>query len=244
MQSAAICAVQPVDRDSRSDRDRLIREYLPLVRKVAGAIRSSPLGARIPFDDLAAYGANGLLEALERFDSTRGVPFEVFSRYRIRGAIVDGIRREHWLSRRTYKRLCAEQLDLDRQPANDVGAPATSTWSRRAPGPQSLDELDDGDGARARGEAVGQADARWNGRRMIEPAVDEDDTLLLRVKAAIRQLPDRERQVIELRYFGEKRLAETGAELGVQRSWACRLHARAIAALRAALDSPTRPSAR
>ena len=243
MQSAT-SAIRAVEPDARAVRDRLVTEYLPLVRCIAGAIRSSPLGARIPFDDLYAYGAHGLLEALDRFDPTRGVPFEAFSRYRIRGAIVDGIRREHWLSRRTYKRLCDERIALDQRPANDVGDTTPSTAYGRAPGPQSLDELDNADGTRARGETVGQTDARWNGRRMIQLPVEEDDSLFLRVKAAIRELPERERQVIELRYFGEKRLTEAGAELGMQRSWACRLHARAIATLRTALNSAARTSAR
>src|SRR6185437_6886528 len=120
----------------RSTRDRLVTDHLPLVRSIAGAVRSSPVGANVPLDDLIAYGANGLLDAAERFDPERGVPFDVFCRYRVRGAIVDGIRRHHWLPRRTYKRFCAERIIADATPANDVDHPESAAApSTRAPGP-------------------------------------------------------------------------------------------------------------
>ena len=219
----------------RTERDRLVRAHLPLVRTIAAGVRSSAVGAGIPLDDLVAYGANGLLDAAERFDPNRGVPFEIFCRYRVRGAIVDGIRRHHWLPRRAYKRFCADRLAHDGQPANDNAEPlATATGTSGAPGPvfadielRSLDPADHDD----------CAGARWNGRPMFQPAVEADDRLHVRARAAIQKLPYKERRLIELCYFEGKNLVEAGEALGMQRSWACRLHARAIATLRAALSS-------
>lgn len=212
----------------RSTRDRLVKDHLPLVRSIAGAVRSSAVGANVPLDDLIAYGANGLLDAAERFDPQRGVPFDVFCRYRVRGAIVDGIRRHHWLPRRTYNRLCAERRSGDGIPANDNGAP----------GPVFVDmELPALGAPGSRDESAAHWGARWNGRQMFQPEVEPDDRLQVQARAAIQKLPYKERRLIELCYFEGKNLAEAGDALGMQRSWACRLHARAIAALRAALSS-------
>src|SRR2546421_129212 len=70
----ALTSAQSIEEDAavrRSERDRLVKEHLPLVRSIAGAVRSSAIGAGIPLDDLVAYGANGLLDAAERFDAGR-----------------------------------------------------------------------------------------------------------------------------------------------------------------------------
>ncbi len=219
----------------RSERDRLVKAHLPLVRTIAAGVRSSTVGAGISLDDLVAYGANGLLDAAERFDPSRGVPFEIFCRYRVRGAIVDGIRRHHWLPRRAYQRFCADRVAIEGQPANDnAAASTTATSTAGAPGPvfgdiemKSLDPADHDD----------CAGARWNGRPMFQQPIEPDDRLHVQARAAMEKLPYKERRLIELCYFEGKNLVEAGEALGMQRSWACRLHARAIAALRAALSS-------
>jgi RNA polymerase sigma factor for flagellar operon FliA len=230
-------------RAAQAERDRLVKAHLPLVRRIATAIHSSAIGAGIPLDDLVAYGANGLLDAAGRFDAEREVPFEVFARYRIRGAVVDGIRHHHWLPRRAYKRLCAERVLLDATPANDVGERRDgSSFQRGAPGPRYFD-IDQnatlaGDATESAWGGSGQhSDARWNGRRMFQPVVEEDDRLQIQLKTAITRLPAKERRLVELTYFEGKTLADAGAALGMQRSWASRLHARAIVQLRAALSS-------
>jgi RNA polymerase sigma factor FliA len=230
-------------RASQAERDRLVKAHLPLVRRIATAIHSSAIGAGIPLDDLGAYGANGLLDAAGRFHAERGVPFEVFARYRIRGAIVDGIRRHHWLPRRAYKRLCAERVFLDGTPANDVGPGSDASRSQcGAPGPRYFDvdqhaTLAGDPTESAWGDGGQHSDARWNGRRMFQPVVEEDDRLQVQLRAAIAKLPDKERRLLELTYFEGKTLADAGAALGMQRSWASRLHARSIVQLRAMLSS-------
>jgi RNA polymerase sigma factor for flagellar operon FliA len=225
----------------RSTRDKLVKDHLPLVRSIAGAVRSSSVGANVPLDDLIAYGASGLLDAAERFDPDRGVPFDVFCRYRVRGAIVDGIRRHHWLPRRAYKRICAERMTGGAEPANDNGIvdpDATGRATAPAPGPVFVDvEVGGFDNGAADDSLAGHWGARWNGRRMYQSGIEPDDRLEVAARAALEELPYKERRLIELCYFEGKNLAEAGDALGMQRSWACRLHARAIAALRAALSS-------
>jgi RNA polymerase sigma factor (sigma-70 family) len=92
-----------------SERDELIKANFYLVRPIACAVASSYLGTGVELDDLIAYGAKGLLDAASRFDATKGVSFRTFAGHRIRGAIIDGIRTHHWMSRRAYKRLCTER---------------------------------------------------------------------------------------------------------------------------------------
>jgi RNA polymerase sigma factor (sigma-70 family) len=222
---------------NQSARDRLIADHFPFVRCIAGAVGASPTGRGVPLDDLVAYGAHGLLQAAERFDSSKGVPFEAFARHRIRGAVIDGIRGHHWLSRRTYNRVRAEQLLAFNKPANDVG-PRPSI-SRTAPldprRPISLDARNHR-GLPASLELGESATGdRWNGRLMAHYPVEPDDGIQLRVKEALARLPDKERRILELCYFGDMTFEQVGAELGIQRSWVCRLHARALNTLRVEL---------
>jgi RNA polymerase sigma factor for flagellar operon FliA len=207
---------------------------------MALSIHASTLGLGIPVDDLFAYGANGLLDAAGRFDVARAIPFEVFARYRIRGAMIDGIRRHHWVPRRAYKRFCAERI-LDAEPANDNGvSPEGGRVQRGAPGPRFVDMDSSAPILCDTPEAPDQGhdwSSRWNGHRMFQHTVEEDDRLQIQLKAAVARLPYKERRLLELTYFEGRTLADAGAALGMQRSWASRLHTRAIVALRAALSS-------
>jgi RNA polymerase sigma factor for flagellar operon FliA len=203
--TAAFAGTQPrlVDRVEREGR---IKAHLHVVRSVARAIRLSSLGRGVELEDLVAYGAKGLVEAAARFDSAKGIPFVAFARHRIRGAILDGIRTQHWLGRRAYRRLQSGPT------TGDVQFVEIAEWV----------------------EASG--DARWNGRRMAQLPCAEDDSLQVLVAAHLRQLPERERRLIELCYFQGKTLSQAAAEMGFRRSWASRLVMRALLALRAAIE--------
>ena len=194
---------------SRVERDERIKAYLHIVRSVARAIRLSSLGRGVEMEDLVGYGAKGLVEAAARFDGGRGIPFVAFARHRIRGAILDGIRTEHRLGRRAYERLQSDPTIGDVQ----------------------FVELGE------RAEAPG--DARWNGRHMAQLPCAEDDSLEVLVGAELARLPERERRLIELCYFEGKTLEQAASVMGFRRSWASRLLARALEALRAAV-SPVR----
>jgi RNA polymerase sigma factor (sigma-70 family) len=104
--------------DTRA-RDERIKAHLDLVESIARNIRGRPLGRGIELDDLVACGRIGLVEAATRFEE-RGVPFSTFARPRIYGAIVDGIRTQHWFGRRADRRLRIDRVGHDWQVA--VGA--------------------------------------------------------------------------------------------------------------------------
>ena len=185
-------------------RDERIKAHLGFVKSIARDIRSQPLGRGVELDDLVGYGARGLLEAAARFDG-RGVPFVAFARQRIYGAIVDGIRTQHWFGRRADRRLRIDRVGQDWQVALGAG-----------------DQVHN--------------DVRWNGRPMVCPAVETED-VNMRVAAALRGLPRLERWLVDLCYYQDKTITQAAKELGIGRPWASRLHARALASLRAAIGS-------
>jgi RNA polymerase sigma factor for flagellar operon FliA len=111
-------------RDSKASdtraRDKRIKAHLDLVKSIARDIRGRRVGRGIDLDDLVAYGRVGLVEAATRFEE-RGVPFSSFARPRICGAILDGIRTQHWFGRRADRRLRIDRVGHDWQVAIGAG---------------------------------------------------------------------------------------------------------------------------
>ena len=92
-------------RSKSSDiREKLILEYSPLVKLVAGRL-SMYLGYNVEYDDLVGYGIFGLIDAIDKFDSRKDVKFETHASLRIRGSILDQIRKMDWISTRTGVRI-------------------------------------------------------------------------------------------------------------------------------------------
>src|SRR4051812_12347115 len=91
-----------------AERDRLIEQHLSLVQAIAGKLKRT-LGRAIEFEDLVGYGSKGLVEAAERFDARQGTSFTTFAYYRVRGAMLDGLRTMGWYSRSDYARYRAEE---------------------------------------------------------------------------------------------------------------------------------------
>lgn len=91
-------------------REQLILEYAPLVKLVAGRL-SMYLGYNVEYDDLVSYGIFGLIDAIDKFDSMKEVKFETYASLRIRGSILDQIRKMDWFrepSGRSRRRLCRQ----------------------------------------------------------------------------------------------------------------------------------------
>src|ERR1700733_771886 len=174
-------------------RDELIVSHRHLARSLARSLHFS-IGKGVALEDLVAYGDKGLVEAASRFDRSKGIPFSAFAWRRVEGSIVDGIRAHSPLSRRAYERLRTSQA----RPANDTG-----TEVFQAP---NLPTRGDGEDWYAETNDPGQTghDARWNGRRMAQLPVAEDDSLEVLVAAELRRLPERERRFLDLCYYGDK----------------------------------------
>ena len=218
---------------------QLVETHLAIARRAAGLIYPRVRGA-IAFEDVVALANAGLAEAAARFDPDRGASFATFAWYRIHGAILDGLRASSALPRRAWARLVAlraagDQLERlvdaerDRGPTRGVprGSEALAAIAEAAAAvparfTESLDTL------RARGfDAPGDAPAPPDG-------LDRARTTA-RLHDAVGLLPARQRAIVTKHYFEGKSLLEAGAELGVSKSWASRLHAQAVGELRAQL---------
>jgi len=224
------------------EKNLLIEKHLPLVQAIARKVKKA-VSATIDFEDLVGYGAKGLVEAAERFNPAQGVSFGTFAYYRIRGAMYDGIRAMGWYSRADYARYRAEertnqylQTHADQEGAARAQNPAAAGGAR----PDAAETL-----ASVAEVLSGVATIHITSLEAASRVADESlpapdsavDTVRLsrRVRDALKTLPDKERQLMELYYFGDKNLEEAGSELGLSKSWACRLHARAVDLLRRAM---------
>lgn len=207
---------------------RLVEEHLAIARRAAGAIYPRVRGL-IAFDEVVALANAGLAEAAERYDPDRGASFATFAWYRIHGAIIDGLRKSSELPRRTWARLVALRAagDYLERVVAPRGGEARAAIARAAAAlparyPQSLDTL------RERGfDAPGDAPPPPDGLDQARAAA--------RLRSAVTRLPDKQRAIVTKHYFEGKSLLEAGAELGLSKSWASRLHAQAVGQLRAQL---------
>lgn len=217
--------------DEVDDRE-FVKEHEALVRKLAMRIRAQ-LDLSVSDEDLVAYGFRGLLEARQRFDPTRGVLFGTFAYYRVRGAILDGVRTMAYLPRKVHAhRRSAEALD---RLAESVAFDRAARPSERSDVGSTLEAIDDilsKTSAAFIISVVGQASDH------TAPGPEDsamEGEVRARVRAALERLPERERAVVEGHYFEDRTLEEVGDAMGISKSWASRLHARALGRLRDAL---------
>lgn len=211
-----------------------VREHAPLVRKVAGRVRAQ-LDLSADLEDLEAYGFRGLLEARDRFDPTRGVVFSAFAYYRVRGAILDGVRQMAYLPRKAYaQRKAAEALDRS---AEDAAFARAADQELRADLAATLEAIDDIIAKTSAAfviSALGQDPEGASAPRADEQLATAEDQV--RVRGALEGLPERERALIEGHYLHDRTLEELGESMGISKSWASRLHSRALSLLRDALE--------
>jgi RNA polymerase sigma factor for flagellar operon FliA len=229
------------------DRNALIRQYQPLVRKLAHHMMAK-LPANVQVDDLIQVGLIGLSEALTRFEATQGVQFETFATQRIRGAMLDELRENDWVSRSTRKSqkdieeaLRKLEHRLGRSPLeSEIAAELNMTLSEyqgllsKVRGTQLvyLEDMnhnpDDEDG--------------FLDRHMGDSTVDplnmlRDQRLRQALVAAIKNLPEREQHIMSMYYEQDMNLKEIAAVLNVTESRICQLHSQSIARLRAKMRS-------
>jgi RNA polymerase sigma factor FliA len=220
-----------------SEKNQLVEQHLPLVQAIARKVKKT-LGASIDYEDLVGYGSKGLVEAADRFDGRHGVAFTTFAYYRVRGAMYDGLRTMGWYSRADYARYRAEeraneylQSQSDREGAAGAapgGPPASAEVLASVA--QVLSGV-----AAVHITSLEAASAVADETFAAPDAAIDTERLGKRVREAIKTLPEKERRLMEMYYFADKNLLEAGAELGLSKSWACRLHARAVDLLRQAL---------
>lgn len=213
--------------------DEFVRTHTPMVRKLALRLRAE-LDLTCDVDDLIAYGLSGLVEAKSRFDPTRGVQFTTFAHYRVRGAILDGVRTMAYLPRRAHqKRRAAEAIDWEIESKGEARA---ATPEARADTEGTLAAIDD-----VLGKITASFVLQCVGQDESEPKETAEDQLISategqRLRSALHVLGEREAIVIRGMYFEGRNLDDIGAELGISKSWACRIHTKALGLLREELE--------
>ena len=227
-----------VRRQDSEERARFIESHVDLVRYLALRINSR-IPVALDMDDLVHEGIVGLLDAVERFDPSRGASFKTYAEARVRGAMLDSLRQKDWRPRSI--RVMQRDLDV-------VVRRLSSTHGRAA----TEEEIADGMGMDI--DALRRLLEHTRSGPMLslhelpassEPIVKSEDQLphellekrdmIQALSRSIEKLPERERRVLELYYHEGMNMKEVGAVLGVTESRVCQLHGQAAARLRGLL---------
>ena len=226
-------------------REKIILEYAPLVKIVAGRL-SMYLGYNVEYDDLVGYGVFGLIDAIDKYDNMKAVKFETYASLRIRGAILDQIRKMDWIPRtirQKQKKIDAAIKEIE----NEKGRAATDeeiakslgisdeeylSWQSqmKVTGVVSLDEFM---------ESGTEAPAQQNSQQRFETPeeVIEKEEMKKVLGQALELLTEKEKKVILLYYYEDLTLKEISNVLEVSESRISQLHTRALQKLKSKMGN-------
>ncbi len=219
-------------------REKIILEYAPLVKLVAGRL-SMYLGYNVEYEDLVSYGIFGLIDAIDKFDSLKDVKFETYASLRIRGAILDQIRKMDWIPRtirQKQKKIDAviKEIEMstgrggtDEEIANGLGISNEEylEWQSqmKITNVVSLNEYME------QGSEVPVESNRHTTARFDSPEENiEKEELKKVLEQTMQLLTEKERKVILLYYYEELTLKEISHILEVSESRVSQLHTRAL----------------
>jgi RNA polymerase sigma factor FliA len=219
--------------------EQLVRENLDLVRILARqTVRALGASHAVQVEDLESAGREGLFLAARGFDAARGVPFRRWANLRVKGAMYDALRQSGGLPRRVYRQVTAMQnaaFVVEGQVEDEAALPEAET-------PEDADEkLDEKLSNAAMGMAI--AFLKMEGTESIEGASDEEvlttedlaarHQLVSKLRSLIAESADPGRTLLQRHYFAGDTFDDVAKELGLSKSWASRVHARAITDLAA-----------
>lgn len=217
-------------------REQIIIEYAPLVKIVAGRL-SMYLGGNVEYEDLVSYGVFGLIDAIDKFDTNKDVKFETYASLRIRGSILDQIRKMDWIPRtvRQRQRKIDEAIKsleartgktpTDEMLAEELGVSGEEllSWQSqlKVTNVVSLNEF-----VESGNEPV--MDAKVNFRFAQPEEVIAETELKQMLKDAMQLLTEKEQKVILLYYYEDLTLKEISRVLEVSESRISQLHTKAL----------------
>ena len=215
---------------SPETREQIILEYAPLVKVVAGRL-SMYLGYNVEYEDLVSYGIFGLIDAIDKFDCLKDVKFETYASLRIRGAILDQIRKMDWIPR-TIRQKQKKIEAVTKEIEQNEGRTATDEEVARALGISDDEYLDwqsqmkitglvSLDEYMQQGSDVSHDSSRHTTSHFEGPEerVEREELMLL---------TEKEQKVITLYYYEELTLKEISSILEVSESRVSQLHTRAL----------------
>lgn len=223
---------------SRSDRlrEEIIVEYVPLVKLVAGRLNMY-LGYTVEYDDLVGYGVFGLIDAIDKFDYGKGIKFETYASLRIRGSILDQIRKMDWIPRsvrqkqkqiesavaKLEKEKGANLKDKDIAEELGISLDEYRSWEGLAnvSNIASLDEFME------QGPEGGVKEFKNNVYVEPEEAIDREEIKKMLMEA-LELLTEKEKKVVLLYYYEDLTLKEVASVLEVSESRISQLHSKAL----------------
>ncbi len=219
-------------------REKIILEYAPLVKLVAGRL-SMYLGYNVEYDDLVSYGIFGLIDAIDKYDYAKEVKFETYASLRIRGAILDQIRKMDWIPRtirQKQKRIDAVCKDIETR----LGRSATDEEIASALGISDDEYLEWQSQMKItnvvslneymeQGAEVPAEGNQFTTARFDSPEENiEKEELKKVLEESLEQLTEKEKKVILLYYYEDLTLKEISNVLEVSESRISQLHTRAL----------------
>lgn len=218
---------------NRTERNQIVLQNLPLVGYlVADARTRTP---HLPWDDMVSAGSEALVRAAESYDPSRGVPFGTFARHRIKGALADTLRSIDWAGRSTRAKISefrkineALTAALGREPgveevAGAMGVNTATAEGVMADAARTLEALEDADAERLRSVVSTPEEAVLAREQQVHMA------------AAVAELPEKMRFIVEEVYLRERPVKEVAEELGVTHSAVSQQKSEALRLLREGL---------
>lgn len=219
-------------------REEIILEYVPLVKIVAGRL-SMYLGHNVEYEDLVSYGIFGLIDAIDKFDNLKEVKFETYASLRIRGAILDQIRKMDWIPRTIRQKqkridsiikeieMTTGRVATDEEIAQSLGISDEeyAEWQSKAKVTNivSLNEFME-QGSEVPMEKGSQKSSTFDSP---EESIEKEE-LKKMLMESIETLTEKERMVIVLYYYEELTLKEISHVLDVSESRISQLHTKGL----------------
>jgi RNA polymerase sigma factor for flagellar operon FliA len=234
---------------SVENREAVIKEYASMVKYVANRI-AMRLPPHVEVDDLISVGVLGLIDAIDKYDSTRGAKFKTYAEFRVRGAILDELRSMDWVPRSVRQKASSMdgvvqklQNKLGRRPedeeiAEEMGVSLDELFTTlNETKSMPILSLEDLGIAKESGEQQSLLDC-LAGKNDVDP---QTHIRLVELKEIISKtidtLPEKERLMISLYYYEELTMKEIGEVLGVTESRVSQIHSKAVFRLRNKLKS-------
>lgn len=228
------------DRTNKSARDMLIVQYIYLIRYVVGRVKVT-LPATISIEDIAGYGVEGLINAIERYSPQKNTRFETYALIRIRGAILDRIRAQDFLPRSVRKKIkdikaAQEHLkqELGRMPTTQEVAQYIDMEPEKViqllSEDSTMTSIYDKKGSNE--DSVEIIDTIEDTNKLNPQEQAEEKNVKQELEKALLRLPERERIIMVLYYQENMTLKEIGETINMSESRVCQLHAQGIMKLK------------
>ncbi len=228
------------DKSNKTARDTLIVQYIYLIRYVVGRVKVT-LPSTISIEDIAGYGVEGLINAIERYSPQKNTRFETYALIRIRGAILDKIRAQDFLPRSVRKKIkdiknAQEHLkqELGRMPTTSEIAKYLDMEPDKVTQIMSEDttmtSLYDKKGSTD--DSIEIIDTIEDTNKLNPQEQAEEKNVKQELERALQRLPERERIIMVLYYQENMTLKEIGETISMSESRVCQLHAQAIMKLK------------